>query len=482
MSESTTFQEVSPGSTITVVGAGLAGTECALQLAGLGHQVDLIEMRGVRSTPAHKTDQLAELVCSNSFGSTSEQSAPGLLKEEAGKLGSEILRAGQKAAVPAGQALGVDRQVFSQELEHRVAQEPRIRLIRRAVTSLTELPRPCVIASGPLTGDELAQSLRSHFGGDFLYFFDAIAPVLDADSIDRGIVFAADRYGKSTPDYLNCPLDRNQYVQLISEIENAQKVQPKHFEETPFFEGCMPIEEMVRRGPDTLRFGPLKPVGLEDPRTGRRPWAVVQLRQENAFGTSYNMVGFQTRMTYSEQVRVFRQIPGLAEAEFLKLGSLHRNLYLKSPVVLNQDLSSRRDPWLFFAGQITGVEGYFESACIGLLVAHQLHRKLTGQSQLQLPSDCALGALWNSLTEPSRIEHFQPTNINWGLFPEIAPPLGQKKWDKKLKREALVARARQALQQAMGGTLRDENANGISPRRFHESPPPLAPHHEPPSV
>lgn len=440
---------------ITVVGAGLAGTECALQLAQMGFEVDLIEMRGVQGTPAHKTDRVAELVCSNSFGSLSPTSAPGLLKSEARAWGSFILSAAEKAQVPAGQALGVDREQFSSKLEELIRSQPRIHLLRKKVSCLEEIPRPAVVATGPLTDSSLADSLQAHFGQDFLFFFDAIAPVIDADSINRDIVFAADRYGKGQPDYLNCPMNKAEYEKFIDEVDRSEKVTPKHFETTAFFEGCMPIEEMLRRGRDTLRFGPMKPVGLEDPRSQRRPWAVVQLRQENQFATAYNMVGFQTRMTYSEQVRVFRMIPGLEQAEFWKLGSLHRNLYLHSPRVLSRDLSSLKDPNLFFAGQITGVEGYFESACIGLVVAHQVARKMQGRLPLSLPVETALGALLNAITDPSRREHFQPTNINWGLFPEIlqnpmeresdSPRSKKQKWDKNLKRQALVARAQAAL-------------------------------------
>lgn len=431
---------------VNVVGAGLAGSECAWQLAELGYNVVLFEMRGPTQTPAHKTDQFAELVCSNSFGSMGVESAPGQLKWEAGKMNSLILQTAMDAHVPAGQALGVDREKFSQWVTDKVKSHPRIQVRREKVTELETLPRPVVMATGPLTDELLAQSLQKHFGGEFLYFFDAIAPIIDADSINMDIAWKADRYDKGTPDYINCPLDKEQYIKLIAEITAARKIEPKHFEETPFFEGCMPIEVMVERGPETLRFGPMKPVGLRHPQTGREPWAVVQLRQDNKEGTAFNMVGFQTRMAYGEQVRVFKMIPGLENAEFLKLGSIHRNLYINSPKLLNKDLSSRQDPWLFFAGQITGVEGYFESTCIGLLVAKFLDQKIRAQEVIYPPRASAMGSLLEAITDPTRADHFQPTNINFGLFPPLDPPAGTKKWrDKKAKKQKQLELAQVAV-------------------------------------
>ena len=426
---------------ITVVGAGLAGSECAWQLAQKGYQVELIEMRGQTSTPAHKTDHFAELVCSNSFGSLTPTSAPAQLKWEAEKLNSLILSCAKKAYVPSGQALGVDRDLFAQLVTESIRQHPRITISQKVVRSLEEIPRPAVIATGPLTHDDLSRSLQEHFGGDFLYFFDAIAPIVDADSINMDIAWKADRYDKGTPDYVNCPLNKEQYLTLITEIQNARKIEPKHFEITPFFEGCMPIEVMVERGPQTLRFGPMKPVGLTDPKTGRYPYAVVQLRQDNKEGTAYNMVGFQTRMAYGEQTRIFRLIPGLENAEFLKLGSLHRNLYINSPRLLNRDLSSKQDPTLFFAGQITGVEGYFESTTIGLLVARFLDQKLQGLSFEPPPRESALGSLLEAITDPTRAEHFQPTNINFGLL----PPLQDAPRDKAVKKQRQLDLAQKSL-------------------------------------
>lgn len=427
---------------ISVVGAGLAGSECAFQLAELGYFVDLFEMRPQTMTPAHKTAKLGELVCSNSFGSLSTESAPGQLKWEAEQLGSLILQCAKKAAVPAGQALGVDRELFSQLITEKIKAHPHIQFHSKKISSLEEIPRPAVIASGPLTQSELADSLQKHFGDEFLYFFDAIAPIIDADSINEEVAWKADRYDKGSPDYWNCPLDKEQYLNFVSEIQKAEKVTPKHFETTEYFEGCMPIEEMVERGVDTPRFGPMKPVGLVNPRTGREAYAVVQLRQDNSEGTAYNIVGFQTRMTYSEQVRVFRLIPGLEKAEFLKLGSIHRNMYIHTPQKLGPDLSSHKDPWLFFAGQITGVEGYFESTCIGLLVAHFLHQKLSDQVLKTPPKESALGALLLAITDPLKSKHFQPTNINFGLFPGISK---LEIRDKKLKKKEQLHRGQQAF-------------------------------------
>lgn len=431
---------------ISVIGAGLAGSECALQLAALGYSVDLYEMRSVKQTPAHKTTDCAELVCSNSFGSLSDVSAPGQLKWEAEQLNSFVLKAAKINAVPAGQALGIDREKFAALVTQMISENSNITLRKEVVTSLDQVPRPTVVATGPLTDEALATSIQKHFeninGHDFLYFFDAIAPIIDADTINPEIAWKADRYGKGTDDYWNCPMDKEQYNAFIQAIKEARKIEPKDFETTEYFEGCMPIEAMIERGDQTLRFGPMKPVGLDNPRTGRWPWAVVQLRQDNKEATAYNIVGFQTRMAYGEQTRIFRMIPGLENAEFLKLGSIHRNMYLNSPKLLNKDLSSKNDPYLFFAGQITGVEGYFESTCIGLLVARFLDQKLKDKVFNPPLRHSAMGSLLEAITDPFRIENFQPTNINFGLL----PPLQESIRDKKLKKEKQIGLAREALQ------------------------------------
>lgn len=427
--------------TVHVVGAGLAGSECAFQLAEKGYNVVLHEMRPKLLTPAHKTGSSAELVCSNSFGSFDMSSTAGSIKWEAERLGSLILKCAWEAQVPAGQALGMDRGMFSQLVHDALVNHPRITFSHEVIESVAQIPRPCVIATGPLTHEKLAHSLLEHFGDEFLYFYDAIAPIVSADSIDMSKAWKASRWGKGTSDYINCPLSKEQYYTLIDEILKAEKVEPKEFEkDTPFFEGCMPIEEMARRGVETLSFGPMKPVGLENPHNTEKPYAVVQLRQDNKAGTAFNMVGFQTKMKYPEQKRIFRMIPGLENVEFLKLGSIHRNMYVNSPKRLNADLSSKNDPFLFLAGQITGVEGYFESTCIGLLVAHFIHQKLTDQSFNPPPRASALGSLLHAITLEEK-ENFQPTNINFGLFPAV-----EKRFKRKSdKKDFILERARQSF-------------------------------------
>lgn len=435
-----TTNEFNKNKNVYVIGAGLAGSECAYQLAEKGYQVHLYEMRPQQMTPAHKTGNFAEIVCSNSFGSQNPGSAPHQLKWEADKLNSLILKTAQNTSVPAGQALSVDRELFSKEVDSLVKNHPRIKVYNEKVKSIKDLPRPLVVATGPLTDEDLAKSLQEHFDGQFLYFFDAIAPIIDTDSINMEIAWKADRYGKGSDDYINCPFNKEQYFNFINEVKAAKKIEPKDFEKTPFFEGCMPIEVMVDRGPHTLRFGPMKPVGLPNPKTDREEYAIVQLRQDNKEGTAFNMVGFQTRMSYGEQVRVFRMIPGLENAEFLKLGSIHRNLFINTPKLLNKDLSSKNDPWLFFAGQITGVEGYFESTMMGLLVSRFIDDKLSDKTFAPPPRASALGSLLEAITDETKIKHFQPTNINFGLFPNIE---GFK--DKKLKKEKQIQLAQEAF-------------------------------------
>ena len=366
--------------------------------------------------------------------------------------------AGSECALQlAGQALGIDRNIFASLITQKLKSHPLVQIRHQVVNDLNEIPRPCVLATGPLTDESLAHSLQRHFGEEFLYFFDAIAPVIDADSINTEIAWRQDRYDKGSADYLNCPLNKEQYFSFIEAVKAARKIEPKHFETTSFFEGCMPIETMIERGPHTLRFGPMKPVGLKPPGAEREAYAVVQLRQENTEASAYNMVGFQTRMAYGEQSRVFRLIPGLENAEFLKLGSMHRNLFVNSPTLLNKDLSSRFDPWLFLAGQITGVEGYFESTCTGLMVAHFLHHKLQSRSLITddrafPPRSSALGSLLNAITNESRAKHFQPTNINFSLLPTPADTQenfdanGRKlKFDKNLRRAQQILRAKSSL-------------------------------------
>jgi methylenetetrahydrofolate--tRNA-(uracil-5-)-methyltransferase len=435
--------------TIHIAGAGLAGSECALQLADLGYEVILIEMRGEISTPAHRTADCAELVCSNSVGSLNATSAPGQLKWEAEQLGSKILESAFVSRVPAGQALSMDREVFAREMTAKIAAHPKIKLERRVVRSLGDLPRPCVIATGPLTHDDLARSMQEHFGDEFLYFFDAIAPIVSADSINMDIAWRADRWDKGTKDYINCPLSRDEYFAFINAMKVAKKTEAKDFEkDTPYFDGCMPIETMLERGDMTPRFGPMSGKGLNDPRTGVWPFSVVQLRQDNREATAYNIVGFQTKMAYADQKQVFRMIPGLENAEFLKLGSIHRNLYINTPKRLNRDLSSKRDPLLYFAGQITGVEGYFESTCMGMLVARFLDAKLRGIlapdaeniAEVAPPRASALGSLLDAICDVTKIDHFQPTNINFGHMPAI-----EKKMPKDQKRQLQIANAREAM-------------------------------------
>ncbi len=424
---------------VHVIGGGLAGSEAAYQLAERGLSVVLHEMRPVRDTPAHKTDRLAELVCSNTFKSTELTNAHGLLKAEMRALGSIILEAADEARVPGGSALAVDRDLFSAAVHARVTSHPRIEVVREEVTVL---PSPGVVATGPLTSDALATAIRARLGVDALAFYDAIAPIVSADSIEDSIVWRASRYDRETMAgteegaYINCPMTREEYDAFIEALTTADQHHGHEFDAVPYFEGCMPIEEMARRGRDTLRFGPMKPVGLRDPRTGRIPYAVVQLRMEDRAGQMWNLVGCQTRMRIPEQQRVFRQIPGLADAEFLRYGSIHRNSYVNSPASLSAHLSLRDDPQLLFAGQLTGVEGYTESSATGLLAGINLARMLAGEEPAIPPPTTMLGALFRYLREADP-RHFQPMNANFGLVDELPHPVR----DKRLKREMLAARA-----------------------------------------
>ncbi|MGH7844393.1 MAG: methylenetetrahydrofolate--tRNA-(uracil(54)-C(5))-methyltransferase (FADH(2)-oxidizing) TrmFO [Candidatus Binatia bacterium] len=400
-----------------VIGGGLAGAEAAWQLARRGIEVELYEMRPRRMTEAHKTSALAEMVCSNSLKSALLHTAGGLLKEEMRRLDSLIIRAADQSRVPAGAALAVDRERFARAVTGALQTLPRVRIVRDEVQ---EIPRrPVIVATGPLTSPALASALASLLGAKHLYFYDAISPILTAESIDAAIAFRASRYGQGGEDYLNLPLTRDEYERLVEAIVAAEKVPAHSFEPAIFFEACLPVEEMARRGKDTLAFGPMKPVGLMDPRTGRRPHAVVQLRQENREGTLYNMVGFQTKMTYAEQRRVFCQIPGLAQAEFARFGSLHRNTFIDSPRHLLPTLQWRGDSRIFFAGQITGVEGYVESAATGLLAGINVARILRGKEAVVPPPNTALGSLLAYISDSTR-KNFQPMNASFGLLPPLS--------------------------------------------------------------
>lgn len=437
---------------ISIIGGGLAGSEAAWQLAERGHRVRLHEMRPVRGTPAHRTERLGELVCSNTFKSTELSNAHGLLKAEMRALGCMLLECADEARVAAGSALAVDRDVFSEAVTARITSHPNIEVVREEVTALPDVG---IVATGPLTSDALATAIRDRLGVDGLAFYDAIAPIVSVESIDHDVVFRASRWDKETMEgadeegaYLNCPFTREEYEAFVDALVQADQYAGHDFDEVPYFEGCMPVEEMARRGRDTLRFGPMKPVGLVDPRTGRRPWAVLQLRREDRAGRMWNLVGFQTRLRIPEQQRVFRMIPGLAEAEFLRYGSIHRNSYLNTPAALTPHLSLRDSRTTLFAGQLTGVEGYTESTATGMMAGINLSRLLAGEEPVLPPPTTMLGALYRYLREADP-RHFQPMNANFGLVDELpdAPR------DKKAKREAIAERALATI-----AAWRDEHA------------------------
>ena len=418
-----------------MIGGGLAGCEAAWALAERGVRVTLHEMRPVRMTPAHQTDGLAELVCSNTFKSVEPAHAHGLLKAEMRQLGSIVLEAADAARIPGGSALAVDRVVFSRGVQERVAGHANITLVRGEVTAL---PSPAIIATGPLTSDALASAIASRLGAPSLAFYDAIAPIVFADSLDYTKAFKMSRYGKGGgDDYWNAPFTKEEYDAFVAALIAGEQYVPGHeFDKVPYFEGCLPVEEMAQRGPETLRFGPMKPVGLVDPKTGREPYAVVQLRQEDRAAQMWNLVGFQTRLRTGAQQKIFRMIPGLEQAEFLRLGSIHRNSYLNAPQALTPYLSALDDPQLLFAGQLTGVEGYTESAATGILAGINLARLLAGEEPVLPPATTMLGALYRYLreTEPGR---FQPMNANFGLM----EPLENAPRDKFKRKEALAERA-----------------------------------------
>jgi methylenetetrahydrofolate--tRNA-(uracil-5-)-methyltransferase len=418
---------------VHIVGGGLAGSEAAWQLVTAGVPVVLHEMRPVRMTEAHTTDRFAELVCSNSFRADDPlHNAVGLLHEEMRRLGSLILRAADANRLPAGGALAVDREGFASAVTDALASHPLVTVVREEITGLPpESWGSVIVATGPLTASALAEAIRARTGEESLAFFDAIAPIVHRDSIDLDIAWMQSRYDKGGgADYINCPMERDEYEAFVAALLAAEKTSFKEWERTtPYFDGCLPIEVMAERGLETLRWGPMKPVGLRNPRTGRRPWAVVQLRQDNALGTLWNMVGFQTKLKHAEQVRVFRTIPGLQRAEFARLGGMHRNTFLNSPRVLDRLLRLKAAPWLRFAGQITGVEGYVESAAIGLLAGRFAAAEAKGEAPIPPPPETAMGALLAHITGGADAETFQPMNINFGLFPPL--PNGPKGRERK---------------------------------------------------
>ncbi|MBQ5636237.1 MAG: methylenetetrahydrofolate--tRNA-(uracil(54)-C(5))-methyltransferase (FADH(2)-oxidizing) TrmFO, partial [Selenomonadales bacterium] len=403
---------------VVVIGAGLAGSEAAWQLANQGVQVTLYEMRPKQKSPAHHTDHFAELVCSNSLRGAGLENAVGLLKEEMRRLGSLIMEAADACAVPAGGALAVDREAFGQYITNKVKTHPNIEVIEN--TEITELnfDEITIVATGPLTSGKLAEEIASLTGENYCYFYDAAAPIVTGESLDWNKVYRASRYGKGDADYVNCPFNEEEYKAFWEALTTAEEAPTKDFEKQIFFEGCMPIEVMAKRGIDTMRYGPMKPVGLDHPVTGAKAYAVVQLRQDNAAATLYNIVGFQTHLKWPEQQRVFRMIPGLENAEFVRLGVMHRNTYIHSPKVLEQTLQLKGRPRLFFAGQITGVEGYVESAASGLMAGINAARLARGEEPLIFPEDTAHGALSHYITHAEG-KNFQPMNVNFGLLPPL---------------------------------------------------------------
>ena len=426
---------------IHIIGGGLAGSEAAWQLGQAGHRVRVSEMRGGGDmTPAHETKWLAEMVCSNSFRSDdAEHNAVGLLHQEMRALNSLIMQAADKHRVPAGSALAVDRECFAAEVTRAIEQHPNIEVTRERVDALPG--HATIIATGPLTGSNLAEAIAAETGEGALAFFDAIAPIVHRDSIDMEVAWMAARWNKGGKDYINCPLDKPQYEDFVASLIAGEKTQFRDWEkDTPYFEGCMPVEVMAERGPETLRHGPMKPVGLDNPRTGRWPYAIVQLRQDNALGTLWNMVGFQTKLKHGEQVRIFRTIPGLQNAEFARLGGIHRNSFINSPRLLDHELRLKSKSNIRFAGQITGCEGYVESAAVGILAARFAAAELVGKTLRPPPAETALGALLAHITGGAEAETFQPMNVNFGLVPPI-----EGRWKRTDRKKAYTDRARAAL-------------------------------------
>ena len=415
---------------IKIIGAGLAGCEAAWQVAQLGIPVHLYEMKPQKFSPAHESPSLAELVCSNSLRSNAPTSAVGLLKEEMRQLGSLLIRIADETAVPAGQALAVNREEFAARVTEVIKSHPLIEIIHEEQTKLTEKPgAPIILATGPLTSEEMAESLATLTGRERLAFYDAIAPIVSEESLNMDIIYSKSRWQDGPGDYLNCPFDKEQYLAFIDALSKGKTVPLKEFEDAKYFEGCLPIEVMCSRGEDTLRYGPMKPVGLRNPRTGQDPYAAVQLRMENRAGTMYNLVGFQTKLTYPEQKRIFRMIPGMEEVDFVRLGSIHRNTFVCAPELLLPGLQLKKNQQIYLAGQLSGVEGYVESTAMGLLAGLNAARTLLGKEVLPPPPETALGALIVHLTQTDP-DNFQPSNVNFGLF-----PAWKKKVPKKLRGE-----------------------------------------------
>ncbi len=447
---------------IRIIGAGLAGCEAAWQCARHGIEVELYEMRPVKTTPAHQSDKFAELVCSNSLKSESENTAPWLLKEEMRRAGSLLLRLARETSVPAGHALAVDREAFAARVTEVVSAEPLIRVLREEVTTISEHEGLTVIATGPLTSDALSREIARLSGSDHLFFYDSISPIVEADSIDMGRVYMAARYGKGTADYINCPFTKDEYDRFYDALVAAESVESHDWENLNYFEGCLPIEEIARRGRDTLRYGPMKPVGLDDPRTGKWPYAVVQLRQENLRADSYNLVGFQNHLKYGDQARVLRLIPGLENAKFIRYGQIHRNTYINAPSLLTDLLNLKQHPNVFFAGQISGVEGYTESIAMGMLAGMHAARIAQGLPASAPPRASALGSLVHYICH-AEAKNFQPANITFDLLPHMDEAARRRVRDKKLRHKMVCDQALAAL----SGWLDGMGAPGIKPGEQH---------------
>ncbi|HZL70496.1 MAG TPA: methylenetetrahydrofolate--tRNA-(uracil(54)-C(5))-methyltransferase (FADH(2)-oxidizing) TrmFO [Candidatus Limnocylindrales bacterium] len=430
---------------IRIIGAGLAGSEAAWQCTRRGVAVELFEMRPVRSMPAHQTANFAELVCSNSLKSTTENTAPWLLKEEMRRAGSLLMDIARETAVPAGHALAVDRDKFAQAVTAAIEREPLIRVLREEVTAIDDQGTITIVATGPLTSDALTREILRLSGSEQLYFYDSISPIVEADSIDMSLVYMAARYDKGTADYINCPMSREEYDRFLDALLEAHSVDAKDWEKLNYFESCLPIEEIARRGRDTLRFGPMKPVGLRDPRTGHVPYAVVQLRQENLRADSYNLVGFQNHLKYGEQARILRLIPGLENAKFLRYGQIHRNTYINSPTLLRETLQMKQHPNVLFAGQISGVEGYVESIATGLLAGMQASALALNVDPAPPPRATAFGALMNYICH-AEAKHFQPANITFDLLMPLDETTRRRIRDKKQRHAMVCERALAELQ------------------------------------